>query len=192
MSKNCPTLTTFNISVLFIVILCFFLLTWILINQTKDYYSQYDPTLVRITKMIKEKFKKNLHKDKNRENYSDINPSISDILNAINSITLHVGEDTYTINKKKTMVCMTDEDGKYYSDHTLIYVILHELSHVLCDEIGHTDKFHKINDNVLEKAAICGLYDKNIEIPDDYAKREGSCGVSGALKAKHNHEKTLN
>ena len=90
MSKNCPTLTTFNISVLFIVILCFFLLTWILINQTKDYYSQYDPTLVRITKMIKEKFKKNLHKDKNRENYSDINPSISDILNATSEERLKI------------------------------------------------------------------------------------------------------
>ena len=192
MSKNCPTLTTFNISVLFIVILCFFLLTWILINQTKDYFSQYDTILLRVGNNIKEKLKLNLDKDNNRENYSDLNPSIANILDAINSVTLHQGEDTYTMNKKKTYVCLTDENDKYYSDHTLTYVILHELSHVLCDEIGHTDKFHKIFDNVLEKAALCGLYDKNIEIPNNYAKLDGSCGVSGALKAKHNHEKTLN
>ena len=38
------------------------------------------------------------------------NPSISDILGAIKSITLHEGDDTYTINKAKTYVCLTDEN----------------------------------------------------------------------------------
>ena len=192
MGKNCNTLTTFNIAILFLVILCFFLLTWILINQTKDYYSQYNKKLLAIKSNIIEKFETNLDKDNIKETYSDINPSISDILGAINSITLHEGDDTYTINKAKTYVCLTDENGDYYNDHTLIYVILHEMAHVLCDEIGHTDKFHKIFDNILDKAVECGLHDRNINIPNNYAKTEGSCGTYGDAKKKHNYEKTLN
>ena len=47
--------------------------------------------------------------------------------------------DTYTINKKHIFLCMKDEDDEYYEKHQLMYALLHELGHVLCDEIGHTE-----------------------------------------------------
>ena len=134
MSKKCETLTTFNITVLLLVLTCFFLLTWILINQVKDYYSQHNPYLKEVVAIIRNKM---------------TDPEIS---KALNSVTFHEGEDSYTINKKKTYVCLTDENGEYYSHHTLTYVILHEMAHVLCDEIGHTDKFHKIFKQILKKS----------------------------------------
>ena len=140
---------------------------------------------------IRTKFENNLNKNK-EEFTTEINPSISDILRALKSITLHEGEDTYTINKSKTYVCLTDENGEEYDTHTLIYVILHELAHVLCDEIGHTEKFYKIFNNILDKDVDCDLHDKSIHIPTNYAKLDGSCGVSGEVKKRHNYEKTLN
>ena len=174
MSKKCETLTTFNITVLLLVLTCFFLLTWILINQVKDYYSQHNPYLKEVVSIIKNKM------------------TDPEILKALNSVTFHEGEDSYTINKKKTYVCLTDENGEYYSHHTLTYVILHEMAHVLCDEIGHTEKFHKIFKQILKKAEECGLHDPNKSIPNNYAKAEGSCGVSGAKKKEHNTKKYLN
>ena len=65
---------------------------------------------------------------------------------------------------------MFDEDGDYYHENMLIYVILHELSHVICDEIGHTDKFHRIFDAVLEIATADGLYDPSIPVIRDYCQ----------------------
>ena len=39
--------------------------------------------------------------------------------------------------KQKVYLCLKDENNEYYNDNMLIYVALHELAHVLCDEIGH-------------------------------------------------------
>jgi hypothetical protein len=46
----------------------------------------------------------------------------------------------------------------------LTYVGLHELAHVLCDEVGHTAKFYQIFDELLDKAHQMGLYDPSIPI----------------------------
>ena len=108
---------------------CFFLLAWILISQIKDHYSQYDPKL----QAIKEK----------------VRSIIPDI---IDSISLYEGNDSYTINKQKTYICLTDNNGDYYDDNTLVHVLLHEMAHVMCDEIGHTQKFHNIFTDLLKKS----------------------------------------
>tara|TARA_Y100001937_G_C6977516_1_gene266176 strand:- start:145 stop:603 length:459 start_codon:yes stop_codon:yes gene_type:complete len=59
---------------------------------------------------------------------------------------------SYTINKKKIHLCIKDENGQYYNDNMLVYVSLHELAHVLCDEVGHTPKFWAMFDALLEEA----------------------------------------
>ena len=53
----------------------------------------------------------------------------------------------------------------------LVYVGLHELAHVLCDEIGHTDKFYAIFDKLMDKAEEIGVYDRNIPVVDNYCKK---------------------
>ena len=50
----------------------------------------------------------------------------------------------------------------------LMYVAIHELGHVLCDEIGHTPKFHRIFRELLEKAENLKIYDPNIPIVMNY------------------------
>lgn len=53
------------------------------------------------------------------------------------------GETSYTINKGlKTAFCLRDTNTeKIHNDRTLMFVVIHELSHVISDDIGHTNEF---------------------------------------------------
>lgn len=81
-------------------------------------------------------------------------------------------EDTksYTINKKKVYLCLKDENGEYYNDNMLMFVAIHELAHVLCDEIGHTDKFQDIFQDLLKKAADLQIYDPSVAPIQNYCE----------------------
>jgi hypothetical protein len=87
-------------------------------------------------------------------------------------VEINEGRKSYTINKKKVYICLKDKSNRYYNRNMLVYVICHEYSHILCDEIGHTDKFFEIFDGVLVKAERHGLYDPSVPILDNY------CGQS--------------
>ena len=88
----------------------------------------------------------------------------------IDNAILLKGKKSYTINKKQIYICLKDEKGEYYNKNMLKYVILHELAHVLCDEIGHTEKFHKIFEDILRKAIKCGVYDDRIPTIKNYCE----------------------
>lgn len=79
----------------------------------------------------------------------------------VKRLNFYEGEKSYTINKKNVYICMRDENGRYYDRNFLVFVILHEISHALCDEIGHTQKFMDIFADLIERASRMGLYDKN-------------------------------
>ena len=80
------------------------------------------------------------------------------------------GNKSYTINKEIVYLCLKDENGNYYNDNMLIYVTAHELAHVLCDEIGHTDSFHEIFESLLEELIKDGLYNPSIPVLKNYCK----------------------
>lgn len=86
----------------------------------------------------------------------------------IDHLEFYEANKSYTTNKKKVHLCLKDEKGDYYHENMLLYVGLHELAHVKCDEIGHTDKFHKIFQQLLDKAADIGIYDPSIPIVQNY------------------------
>jgi|688.fasta_scaffold1026590_1 hypothetical protein len=88
--------------------------------------------------------------------------------NILDSISLYKGDKSYTINKQKIFLCLTDEKGEYYNMNMLIFVTLHEIAHCLCDEIGHTNKFNDIFNELLEKAIKMKIYNPNIPILQDY------------------------
>ena len=90
--------------------------------------------------------------------------------NLLDKISLYKGDKSYTINKQKIFLCLRDENGSYYDDMMLLYVLLHELSHVLCDEVGHTEKFHEIFDQILAEANKQGIYDNSYSIIQDYCQ----------------------
>ena len=85
------------------------------------------------------------------------------------NIQLLKGNKSYTINKEKIYLCLTDENGKYYSDNMLTYVLIHEIAHVLNKkDIGHTDEFHRVFEELLIKAEGYGIYDPNEQKIDNY------------------------
>lgn len=79
--------------------------------------------------------------------------------NIMQEIKLDEGTKSFTINKKNVFLCLNDKHGKYYDINSLMYVALHEISHVICTEIGHTALFTKIFKSILQHASNLNLYD---------------------------------
>ena len=88
----------------------------------------------------------------------------------MNKVILLRGTKSYTINKKRVHLCLKDEQGNYYDENMLIYVTLHELAHVKCDEIGHTKKFHQIFEDLLKRATQYKVYDPKKPIIKNYCE----------------------
>lgn len=127
---------------LILFVLCF--IAYIIFMQVREHFLQKDPIL----KVIKDTI---LH----------LHPRVNDI-------EFYEGNKSYTINKKKIYLCLKDENKEYYDFNMLIYVAIHELSHVLCNEIGHTPKFNQIFQDNLIKAEQLGIYDPSKPIISNY------------------------
>ena len=78
---------------------------------------------------------------------------------------------SYTVNKGEEMVyCIRSrEDNIIHDINELLYVAIHEIAHIGCPEVGHTELFKKINIYLLNKAVLYNIYNyknynqKNIE-----------------------------
>ena len=112
------------------------------------------------------------------EHYNHQDPHLNGIVEEIcavfpkaKKLRFYVGNESYTINKEKVYICTRDKKtNKLYNDNVIKYVILHEYTHSICPEIGHTPLYHKMFNDVLDKAVKEGLYDPNTQIPMDYCK----------------------
>lgn len=83
-------------------------------------------------------------------------------------VNIYKGDKSYTINKKHVYICVKDDKGRYYNRNMLCYVVLHEYAHMLNDEVGHTPKFYRIFNGLLDKATKAGLYNPDIPLLEDY------------------------
>lgn len=100
----------------------------------------------------------------------EIKEKLKNVHPVVETLKFFEGNKSYTINKEKIYLCLKDEHGAYYDQNMLMYVALHELSHVLCDEIGHTKKFHSIFHDVLQEAARKKIYDPSKPILQNYCE----------------------
>jgi Zn-dependent peptidase ImmA (M78 family) len=90
--------------------------------------------------------------------------------NIIDKIPISKGEKSYTINKEKIYICLKDEHKRYYSENMLIYVILHEIGHVLCDSQGHTEEWRIIFEALQEYAKERGFWNAREPIINNYCE----------------------
>lgn len=103
-----------------------------------------------------------LRKNYEKNNIYEISP---------NNIT---GQTSFLRNKSILVLCLRRKDnGQLHDENTMMYVILHELAHMVNTEWGHEqdfwDKFHFL----LQESATIGVY-----IPEDYAKKPVKyCGL---------------
>lgn len=151
-----------NIFAILVAILLCFVVGWSTYKQIQEHYNQDDPMLYELYETIRPLF--------NQDNYYTGELSVLNNRNILKEIKLYKGDKSYTINKQNIHLCLKDENGKYYDKNMLVYVTLHELAHVICDEVGHTDKFHNIFEELLIKATEQKIYDPNIPIIHDYCQ----------------------
>ena len=83
---------------------------------------------------------------------------------------------SYTINKgEKIVFCLRYKLFDNIHDiNTLMYVVIHEMSHIGCPEYGHTLLFKKIFKFLLEQSIKIGIYE-----PIDYRiNPQNYCGMT--------------
>jgi hypothetical protein len=146
--------------ILFFVIIG--IIIFLVILQIEEYKLQDDPKLKELKKIIEPLFIQDKYFTGNLKELNN--------RNILNEINLYKGEKSYTINKQKVFLCLKDEKNQYYETNMLVYVLLHEISHVICDEVGHTEKFQKIFDELLEEATKMKVYNPDIPIITDYCQ----------------------
>ncbi len=64
----------------------------------------------------------------------------------------------YSMDKHDVSICVRRKDGSVENYNDLMFVLLHELSHIANDTYGHDDKFWKTFKFVLEVADATGVY----------------------------------
>lgn len=152
-----------NWPAIFVAVLLIGLSIWAIVVQIKESHLQDDPKLKELREVLKPLFSK----DKTfTGNLSSLNNR-----NVLDEIGLYKGSRSYTINKEKVFICLRDENGEYYNLNLLVYVTLHEISHVICQSVGHTDEFHAIFEDILVKATEEGIYNPSIPIDQDYCTK---------------------
>ena len=82
---------------------------------------------------------------------------------------------SYSVNKGEELVlCVRNKNEKKLQDlNTMMYVSIHEMAHMGCHEIGHTDLFHKIFKYYLQIAVKIGIYKKE----EYFVTRPNYCGM---------------
>jgi hypothetical protein len=83
---------------------------------------------------------------------------------------------SYTIDKTQLVICLrSKEDNEFIDYNTLLYVFIHEMSHMATKKIGHVDVFWANFKFILQEAADMGLYKY-----EDYAlegNKKRYCGI---------------
>jgi hypothetical protein len=88
----------------------------------------------------------------------------------------HPTMTSYSVNKgEKIVFCLRDPiDLKLHDINTIMYVALHEISHIACPEIGHPPLFTHIFASILKEAIRLGIY-KDV----NYLKHPANyCGIT--------------
>lgn len=133
-----------NISFVAFIVIAGIIL-YLIIKQTRENYSQYNPIIQTLKEQILTCFPELVH------------------------LQVFEGNKSYTINKEKIYLCIRDKYGNYYNENILMYVLLHEIAHTLCTDVGHTPQFKEIFQALLDRAEQSKIYTP-VEIPKDYCK----------------------
>jgi hypothetical protein len=93
--------------------------------------------------------------------------NINLIKNKIDTVIIKETPETssytsYSVNKgEELFLCIRSKNtNKIHDINDLLYVAIHEIAHIGCPEIGHTNLFFKINLYLLKKAVEFNLYKK--------------------------------
>ena len=139
----------------FLAIILIGLLIYIVRSQVKEHMLQSDPLLVLLKQVIQP-----------MQGYFDQKYPEAGI--NLKELKLYKGESSYTLNKNQILLCIYD--GKeYYPINALLYVLFHELGHrANMLDVGHTENFYRIFDEILAEAGKIGIYNPSIPMIQGY------------------------
>ncbi len=87
-------------------------------------------------------------------------------------IPIKIGNKSFTEDKSVITLCIKDvSTGRIYDINVLMYVVLHEVSHVVTKADGvnsHADEFKNNFAKLLKDAAQKGIYNPSTPIPPAY------------------------
>lgn len=99
----------------------------------------------------------------------------------------NTGYTSFSVNKgEKIVMCIRSRDGDEDNGdierfNTLMYVVLHEISHIITEEVGHTKMFWDNFKWILDESERIDIYNKV-----DYSEEpEKYCGISINSSAAH-------
>ena len=81
---------------------------------------------------------------------------------------------SYSVNKgEQISLCIRHSDNTFIDDNTVVFVLLHELAHIMTTSVGHTKEFWGNMKYLLEQGEIVGIYK-----PVDYSENPVDyCGM---------------
>jgi hypothetical protein len=86
-----------------------------------------------------------------------------------------VGYTSYSVNKgEKIVMCLRQPDDSFVDENVLVYVAVHELGHLMTDEVGHTPKFWATFKRLAAEAIEIGVY-RRVDFEDS---PQPYCGIS--------------
>lgn len=88
--------------------------------------------------------------------------------NIYEEFTIEEGKQSYTENKQRIFLCLRNRKNELYSFNSLLFVLLHEIAHVINNELHHTKKFKNIFKELLKHAENLGYYNSKIEFDANY------------------------
>jgi len=153
-----------------------------------NYYVRNDNNkdeAVKILSELRENLKKLINfieeNSTNDKEYYIYKNNINSIKNKIDEVIIketpsNSSYTSYSVNKGEELyLCIRSKKTNEIHDiNDLLYVAIHEIAHIGCPEIGHTELFFKINLYLLKKAVEFNLYkyDNYNNKPREY------CGIN--------------
>lgn len=132
---------------IFLALFLIGILVWVIVHQIKENHMQDDPMLHHLKQIL-----------------TPVDPDIA-------RAKMYKSNKSYTINKEKIFLKVKDENGEYYPTNMLVYVTLHEWAHAKNKkDVGHTEEFKRIFDELLVKATETGAFNPSIPIISSYGE----------------------
>lgn len=147
-------------------------------QMAADKLAEINRKILQLISLLKEI---NDNKEGNDEDDKDKSLGLSKLIKNYNpdklsETGLNARYTSYSVNKGEDIyICLRDKETNQFIDNNIImFVVIHELAHVMTKSIGHTKEFWDNMDYLLHKANEINIYE-----PHDYGDDpQKYCGIT--------------